>query len=346
MFEPLSLRDGESVVEAPVDQSLLTEKYTQRASDFIRRHRQQPFFLFLSHTMPHIPQYASPAFQGQSRDGLYGDAIEELDASTGRILDTLRECQLAERTWVIFTSDNGAGVRGKQAQGNAIKSQPSKAQGRFPGRSFGGSNGVLRGGKGTTWEGGVRVPCIVWSPGNVGQPGEISSPICTMDFFPTFAGLNGGRLPESLQLDGVDLGELWRRGVAAESSRPIYHYFGVQLQAIRRERWKLILPIQQYPRVRVASVWFEHQPGLFERQHRLWPQPTLYDLVSDPAETVDVAGQHPEVVASLQAAAESFDTAFQQSLPPVSYLPGPMLPPPGRVRTAEDDITAWLRLVE
>jgi arylsulfatase A-like enzyme len=324
----------------------LTEKYTQRASDFIRRHRQQPFFLFLSHTMPHIPQYASPEFQGKSRAGLYGDAIEELDASTGRILDTLRECQLAERTWVIFTSDNGAGGRGKQGPGRAAGPQASNAQGRFPGRSFGGSNGVLRGGKGTTWEGGVRVPCIVWSPGNVRRPGEISTPMSTMDFFPTFVGLTGGRLPENLQLDGIDLRELWQGGEADESSRPIYHYFGVQLQAIRRERWKLILPIQQYPGVRVASVWFQHQPGLFERQHRLWPKPTLYDLVSDPGETIDVAAEHPEVVASLQAAAESFDATFQRSLPPVGYLPGPVPPPPGRVRTVEDDITAWLRLIQ
>jgi arylsulfatase A-like enzyme len=141
-FEPLALREGDRVVEQPMDQALLTEKYTRRALDFIRQHRERPFFLYLPHTMPHVPQYASPAFAGKSKDGVYGDCIEELDASTGRILDLLDEMGLAENTLVIFTSDNDAAVR-QRADTNAKATAKSVTAQRFPGHAHGGSNGSL-----------------------------------------------------------------------------------------------------------------------------------------------------------------------------------------------------------
>jgi arylsulfatase A-like enzyme len=195
MFEPLQLRDGDRVVQSPVDQAALTQRYTEWSIDFIRRHRQRPFFLYLAHTMPHVPQYASPAFAGKSKDGIYGDSIEELDWSTGKLLDTLKELGLDENTLVIFTSDNGASLRGRKPN----------AKDRFPGHSFGGSNGPLRAGKGTTFEGGVRVPCIARWPGKVPAVGTESSVWTALDFLPTFAALAGAKPSKDIQLDGQDV---------------------------------------------------------------------------------------------------------------------------------------------
>jgi arylsulfatase A-like enzyme len=153
-LEPLPLLDGDRVVEAPVQQESLTRRYTERAKAFIRANRDRPFFLYVPHTMPHIPQYASEMFAGKSKGGIYGDAVEELDWSTGQILDTLRDLKLAEKTLVVFTSDNGAVVRPRAA----------KPAGPFGERGNGGSVGPLRGSKGTTFEGGMRVPGISGGP--------------------------------------------------------------------------------------------------------------------------------------------------------------------------------------
>ena len=340
-FEPLELRDGDRVVESPVDLAMVTERYTQRALDFIRRRQEKPFFLYLAHTMPHIAQYASPAFAGKLKGGVFGDCVEEIDASTGRILDLLQDLNIDERTLVIFTSDNGAGVRGAKANPNE----------RFPGRSAHGSNGVLRGGKGSTFEGGVRVPCIAWWPKTITAGREEATPWSALDVLPTIANVAGVLAPGSegatqleATLDGRDVTPILK-GQASES-RMIFHYFGVQLQAVREGSWKLLLPISEPPKIRVPSLWFEHQSGLFERQHRLWPQPTLYDLSTDVSEKTDVATEHAEVVAKLLQRARAFDEAFQKQIPPVQYLPGPKPPRAGQVRSAEDNIDEWLKLTQ
>jgi arylsulfatase len=143
-------------------------------------------------------------------------------------------------------------------------------------------------------------------------------------------------------LDGRDVTAMLK-GQSMEP-RMLFHYFGVQLQAVREGPWKLFLPISEPPKLRVPSLWFEHQDGLFERQHRLWPKPTLYDLSADVSEKVDAAAKHPEVVARLQKAAESFDASFQKQISPVQYLPGPKPPAPGQIRTAADSVEEWLRL--
>ena len=334
MFEPLTLRDGERVVESPVDQSTLTQRYTRRAMDFIRRNQSRPFLLYLSHTMPHIPQYASPAFAGKSKDGIYGDAIEELDWSTGELLDLLHTLRIAERTLVIFTSDNGANVRSAKPNPNA----------RFPGRSFGGSNAPLRAGKGTTFEGGIRVPCIAWWPGTISAGRTEATPASAMDFFPTFARLANATVPPGLTLDGADISPLLKGQSSSADPRMLFHYFGVQLQAVRQGPWKLIMPVEHYPEQRVPSLWYEHQPGLFERQHRLWPKAMLYDLTKDTGEKTDVANEHPEVVARLLDRAYKFDEGFQGQIAPVLYLPGPRPPAPGQIRAPGDDFAAWHRL--
>ncbi len=334
-FEPLSLRDGDRVVAAGVDQATLTQQYAQRARDFIDRHRDRPFFLFLSHTMPHVPQYASPAFAGKSKGGLYGDTVEEIDASTGALMDHLRARGLAERTLVCFLSDNGATGRGSRPNPKA----------RFPGRSFGGSNGPLRAGKGTTFEGGLRVPCLAWWPGTIAGGRVESAPASALDIFPTLARLAGAPVPPGLVLDGVDVSGRLTGREADSGARLLVHYFGVQLQAVREGTWKLFVPIAAPPATRVPSLWFEHQPGLFERQHRLWPAPVLYDLSRDPGESRDVAAENPAVVRRLLAAARAFDGRFQDELRPVAYLPGPRPPAPGQVRTPPDRIDEWRELL-
>jgi arylsulfatase A len=334
MFEPLQLRDGDRVVQSPVDQTMVTQRYTERSIDFIRRNRDRPFFLYLAHTMPHIPQYASPAFVGKSKDGIYGDCIEELDWSTGAILDTLEELGLDDNTLVIFTSDNGANLRGR-------KPNPKD---RFPGHSFGGSNGPLRAGKGTTFEGGVRVPCVARWPGKLPAGQDGSTMWSALDFMPTFVSLAGAELASKPALDGQDKSSMLLGEASFHETRIVFDYFGVQLQAVREGPWKLLVPIKEAPTTRVPSLWFEHQPGLFERQHRLWPKATLYNLADDLGETTDIAKAHPGIVASLLQKANSFDAQFQKQIPPVLYLPGPRQPAPAQVRSASDNIDAWLKL--
>lgn len=350
-LEPLPLLEGERVVEAPVDQSRLTQRYTERAVAFIRENRERPFFLYLPHTMPHIPQYASPAFAGKSKGGLYGDAIEELDWSTGVIIDTLQELHLAGRTLVIFTSDNGAPLRreaGAPTRGktkSAAKKPAAPAGERFPGHAQGGDNGQLRGGKGTTFEGGVRVPLLAWWPGTIAGGRADATPVSLMDIFPTCAKLAGAALPSDRIYDGRDLGSGLVRsepepGTPVEP-RTLFHYFGYQLQAVRQAEWKLLLVVDQRPDPRPASLWFEHQPRVFENQHRLLAEPELYDLRRDPREAQNVAAQHPEIVARLTALAHDFDTAMQRDKRPMEFVAGPPPPAPQTVRTPETDFSRW-----
>ncbi len=330
-FEPLPLMDGDRVVETPVDQSTLTQRYTERAVQFIRAHRDQPFFLYLPHTMPHIPQYASPEFAGKSKGGLYGDCVEELDASTGVILETLRELKIAGRTLVIFTSDNGAVVRAGNAPGKD----------RFAGRSLGGSNGPLRGAKGTTYEGGLRMPCLAWWPDKISAGRVEAALVSAMDWFPTFASLAGAKLPPNRVLDGQNISDLLLKTNDRPPPRMLFHYFGYQLQAVCNGRWKLFVPVDHYPEPRPPSLWFEHQPQLFERQHRFWPKPTLYDLDQDLGEAKDLAAQHPEVVERLLRATREFDAKFQKEKRPMEFVPGPKPPVPGQIRQPNDDLSAW-----
>jgi arylsulfatase A-like enzyme len=341
-FEPLTLREGDRVIERPVDQTFLTEKYTQRSIEFITHHQGRPFFLYLAHTMPHVPQYASPAFEGKSKDGLYGDCIEELDHSTGRILDHLQKLGLAEKTLVLFTSDNGANSKSRMTSAIKAALKPGEIN-----RKLGGSNAPLREGKGSTYEGGIRVPCIAWWPGSITAGRVESTPCNTLDVFPTLAALTGATLPNDVTLDGTDISPLLKNPPAAGSApRLLTHYFGVQLQAVRQGKWKLFLPIAALPQKRLPSLWFDHQKGLFERQHRLWPQPVLYDLETDPSETTDLAAQHPEVVQRLTKAAQAHDTAFQPHIRNLHALPGPKPPAPGEIRTAAHDLSEWKKLNE
>jgi arylsulfatase len=293
----LPLLHDDEVLEAPVEQHSLTERYTERALDFIRTNKDRPFLLYLPHTFPHSPLYAPTDREGQSPHGLYADVVEELDASTGRILDLLEELGLKERTLVVFTSDNGS------------HETPANSNSRFGERGAGGDNGPLRGRKGNTFEGGVRVPGIFWMPGRIAGGRTADAVASQLDILPTLAELAEVSPPEGRTIDGRSLAGFLLDGEEL-GAHPYFYYFGGQLQAARLGRWKVFLEIDAYPE-RPPSLWYRLQPSLFERHYRLQPRAELYDLETDIAESQDVAAAHPEIVERLTRAAQAFDASLQ-----------------------------------
>ena len=270
------LHDGK-VIEQPADQTTLTQRYTQQALKFIREKKAGPFFLYLAHTFPHVPMFASPAFKGKSRAGIYGDAVEEIDWSVGEILATLRQEGLAENTLVFFTSDNGPWlIMGDQ----------------------GGSAGLLRDGKGSTWEGGMRVPGIAWMPGRI-QPGVTSALAHAMDLFPTALALAGAPLPAGVTLDGTDLSPLLLQGRAPET-RPFFYYRGDQLFACRLGEWK---------------AHFQTQTGYGQPKPERHEPPLLFHLGKDPSEKRDVAAAHPQVLEQIAAAVKAHQSGVVPGAP-------------------------------
>ncbi len=260
------LRDGQ-VVEQPADQTTLTRRYTEYAQQFIRENKHGPFFLYFAHTFPHVPLFASPAFKGRSRAGIYGDAVEELDWSVGQVLDTLTKEGLAQRTLVFFTSDNGPWlIMGDQ----------------------GGSAGPLRDGKGSTWEGGMREPGIAWMPGRI-RPGVTSELAHAMDLLPTALALAGVPLPDGVTLDGTDLGPLLFEGKPLPK-RPFFYYRGDQLFAARWGQWK---------------THFKTQTGYGQPKAEVHEPPLLFHLGRDPSEKRNVAAGQPEVIAEIQEAVKT-----------------------------------------
>ena len=209
------LIDGTEIVERPAEQTTITRRYTERALAFIEANRDQPFFLYLPHSMPHVPLFRSESFVGKSAAGIYGDVIEEIDWSVGQIIGKLRELELEERTLVVFTSDNGPWLVFK---------------------THGGSAGLLNQGKGTTWEGGMRVPALFWWPGTI-EPKTVMDIGTTMDVFTTAVGLGGGELPEGRVIDGLDLSPvLFGTGPSPRNVVPYYRYN--ELYAIRKGWFK------------------------------------------------------------------------------------------------------------
>ncbi len=278
-YPALPLIDGDAVVETMPDQRQLTTRYTARAVSFIERHRDQPFFLYLAHSMPHVPLHVSPARQGHSASGVYGDVIEELDDSVGQVLAALDRLQLRSNTWVVVTSDNGPWL----SYGNHA-----------------GSAGPFREGKGTVFEGGVRVPCVMRWPGHIPAGRTCDEPLMTIDLLPTIAGKIGAPLPPL----GVDGRECWPvlEGKGRNQDRTYLFYYGQnELQALRRGHWKLILP-------HTAAV-LEGQgggnDGIPVAYRRLKTGVELYDLDSDPGETRNLAGIHTAVRDRLLAEAEA-----------------------------------------
>jgi arylsulfatase A-like enzyme len=271
-YPDLPLFDGDRIVQLDPDQSQLTRQYTDRAVRFIEQHRGRPFFLYLAHTMPHVPLFASAGFTGASGQGLYGDVIAEIDWSIGRLLETLRRNDLDNQTLVIFTSDNGPWL----SYGNHA-----------------GSAGPLREGKQTAFEGGVRVPFIARWPGRIPKGVTQHQPAMTIDLLPTFAAMAGASGPV-LPIDGRDIGTLLanRRG-ATTPHDALYFYWGNELHAVRSGRWKLHLP-HPYRAVEVAG-----RDGLPGRLVRKELELSLFDLEKDPGESTNLAARYPAEVERL-----------------------------------------------
>jgi len=281
-FPNLPLVENETIIDTLEDQSQITTQYTERAVNFINKNKDQPFFLYVPHSMPHVPLYVSDKFKGKSAGGLYGDVIEEIDWSTGEILKTLKENGLDDNTLVIFTSDNG------------------------PWLSYGGHSGValpLREGKGTSLEGGVRVPCVMRWPANIPAGQTIANPAMTIDILPTIAKFTGAKLPTK-KIDGQDMSYLMEGKTSAAPHHDAYYFYYKQneLHGILSGdgRWKLYLP-HQY---RSLNGRVDTNDGLpIDYEQNLIGE-ELYDLENDISETTDVAAQHPEIVAQLLVHAE------------------------------------------
>jgi arylsulfatase len=283
-YPGLPLMENEKVVIAsvtPEDQAKLTTQYTERAVKFIRENKAKPFFLYVAHSMPHVPLFVSDKFKGKSQQGLFGDVIQEIDWSVGEILKTLDECKLANDTLVIFTCDNGPWL----SYGNHA-----------------GTAGKLREGKGTVWEGGVRVPFIARWPGKIPAASVCDEPAMTIDVLPTVATIIGADLP-TLPIDGADILPLLRNKPGAKNPHEAYfHYYNVnELQAVRSGRWKLILP-HTYRTMDGQPPGKDGTPGKY-RMVKI-EKPELYDLIADVGESKNVAAENPEVVKRLLGYAE------------------------------------------
>ncbi len=263
-MKPCVLMRDEEVIERPVEQKTLTKRYTQEALDFIHKNRERPFFLYLPYTFPHVPLHASEKFAGRSRRGLYGDVVEELDWSVGRIVALLRELELAENTLVIFTSDNGPWSLMKLR---------------------GGSAGLLRGAKGSAWEGGMREPALAWWPGHI-KAGQINgSVVSTMDLLPTCCALAGVEVPSDRILDGEDVSSVLLKG-DKRHERTYFYYRGTRLFAVRYGPWK---------------AHFMSQAGYGMPKPKKHDPPLLYHLERDPSEKYNVADKHPEMLEKIEA---------------------------------------------
>ncbi len=274
-YPPLPLVEGDEVIELNPDQTKLTTEYTRRAVDFIERHRDEPFFVYLAHSMPHVPLFVSHMHKGTSEQGLYGDVMHELDWSVGQVLDTLQRLELDDNTLVVFTSDNGPWL----SYGNHA-----------------GSAGSLREGKGTSFEGGVRVPCVMRWPGTIPAGTETDEMCMTVDLLPTLAGVIGAELPEGHILDGKDILPLMRGEPGATTPHEaLFFYWGAGLEAVRSGPWKLHLP-HTYRTLGDRPPGRDGTPAKYQ-QGRIGQE--LFNLENDRGETTNVAEQHPEVVSKL-----------------------------------------------
>jgi arylsulfatase A-like enzyme len=272
---PVPLLRDQRVIEAPVQQDKLVQRYTEEAVKFITANKDHPFFLYLPHTAVHVPIHPGKAFQGKSANGRYGDWVAEVDWSTGRVLDTLRELKLDSRTLVLFTSDNG----------------PWRSQGKD-----GGVAGPLRGGKSSTWEGGVREPTIAWCPGKVPAGTSCDAIMSEMDVLPTLVKLAGGKVPGDRVIDGRDIWPLLSGQEEQSPHEALFYFKGNRLEAVRSGPWKLAI---------VPQIEDGVDKGKGPAMKPFVPK--LFNLDADIGETTDVAARNPDVVQRLQSCIQQMD---------------------------------------
>ncbi|MGE5608315.1 MAG: sulfatase [Bacillota bacterium] len=284
---PLMRQD--EVIEYPVDQTQLTRRYTQEATRFIAANKDKPFFLYLAHSMPHVPLAVSKQFKDSSQHGLYGDVIQEIDWSVGQILQTLAELGLDKNTLVIFTSDNG----------------PWLAM-----NANGGHADPLRDGKFTRYEGGFREPCIMRWPGRIPAGKTCSEIASTIDILPTFAALAGAPIPADRIIDGKDIFPLMTANPGVTTPHEVFFY---EKTAIRSGKWKLYKPGKYQETHRNALGKYTNRDVEYEK-------PRLFDLESDIAETKDQADQHPEIVKRLSRLLDKYVADLEIHSRPVGNI--------------------------
>lgn len=268
-YPDIALLSDNDTLELNPDQSKLTELYTEKAISFIKNHKQSPFFVYIPYAMPHVPLYPGKAFAGKSKRGTYGDVVEEIDWAVGKIIETVKQEGLGNNTLIWFISDNGPWVLKKEQ---------------------GGSSGLFRDGKGSTWEGGVRVPCIAYWPGQLNS--HVNEDVVTaMDVFSTNAWLGGCCVPKDRVIDGENLAFYLGFSNASKKVDTPYFYFGKgnKLMAVRKGKWKL--HIETYSQLGID--YFEGK------------LPLLFDLETDPSEKYNLATQYPSIVADLKKLIEN-----------------------------------------
>ena len=293
----LPMIEGNEIINkevSPEDQVGLTTSYTEKAVDFIARNRTKPFFLYVAHSMPHVPLFVSEKFKGKSEQGLYGDVIMEIDWSVGQILSALKRFDLADNTLVLFTSDNGPWL----SYGNHA-----------------GSAHPLREGKGTTWEGGQRVPCIVRWPRRIPAGQACHTPAMHIDLFPTIQNIVGGKEP-SHQIDGRDITALLTNPGEAKSPHEAYFFYrGDRLEAVRSGKWSLHLN-HSYRSLK-DQPGKDGIPGPYIQKQT---EVTLYDLEKDLSQKRDLAEDYPRIVNRLQDLAKKFDASLRTNSRPKGSL--------------------------
>ena len=253
------LMRNEKIIERPADQNTIIKRYTEETIKYIRQNKDQPFFIYLAHNLPHIPLFASSNFVDTSKRGLYGDVVEEIDFGIGEIIKTLKENKLEKNTLVVFTSDNGPWLVFNQ---------------------HGGSAGLLKNGKGTTWEGGMREPTIFWNPSKI-KPGVITGMGSTLDLFSTICNLAGARVPTDRILDSFNL--LPTLFEEQPSPRKLFYYYrGAEIYAVRKGDYKVHLITQ--------DAYTKNNKKIVQNP------PLLYNIQIDPGEKYDISAQHPEII--------------------------------------------------
>ena len=277
--QDLLLYRNENALKEIIDQSNLTKDITTESINFIEKNKGNPFFLYIAHPQPHVPLFVSEDFEDLTGNGLYADVIKEIDYSVGRVLDKIEESGLTENTIVVFTSDNG------------------------PWLSYGnhsGSSGIFREGKGTTWEGGVRVPSIIKFPNGL-KPNEIDEPIMAIDWMPTFADITRSKLSQN-KIDGKDIWPLLSGEVDQSPHEELYFYYRVnELHSIRMKDWKIQFP-RTYRSLNGKDGGKDGVPVKYDMN--LVDKNELYNLKDDPQERINVYDKFPEIAKKMEELAE------------------------------------------
>lgn len=289
-FGPLPLYENENIIDTLTDQSNLTVTLTKKSMAFIKENKNQPFFLYLAHPQPHVPLFVSEKFKGKSEGGLYGDVVMEIDWSVGQILEALKTHGLDEQTLVIFTSDNG----------------PWLSYGVHSGSAY-----PLREGKGTAWEGGQRVPCLIRFPNRIPTGEVIDIPMMTIDILPTIAAISGSQLPQNT-IDGKNIWPILSGGSKTSPHEAYYFYYNVnELHGVRYGDWKLYFP-HTYRSLNGREGGKNNIPVDYE--YLTLDEIELYHVGSDLSETQNVAAQNPQVVEKILFLADKMRTELGDRL--------------------------------